>query len=32
VFSLVRDSELATDDYLDSFFDTGTERQSSLNG
>jgi len=28
VFSLVRDSELATDDYLDNFFDTGTERQS----
>jgi hypothetical protein len=32
VFSLVRDSELAADDYLDSFFDTGTERQSSWTG
>jgi hypothetical protein len=32
VFSLVRDSELGTDDYLDTFFDTGTERQSSWNG
>jgi hypothetical protein len=32
VFSLVRDSELGTDEYLDSFFDTGTERQSSWNG
>jgi hypothetical protein len=29
VFSLVRDSELASDEYLDSFFDTGTERQTS---
>ena len=28
VFSLVRDSDLAADDYLDHFFDTGTERQS----
>jgi hypothetical protein len=32
VFSRVRDSELGTDDYLDSFFDTGTERQSAWNG
>jgi hypothetical protein len=32
VFSLVRDSELASDEYLDSFFDTGTERQSSSGG
>jgi hypothetical protein len=32
VFSLVRDSQLASDDYLDAFFDTGTERQSSWNG
>jgi hypothetical protein len=29
VFSLVRDSDLASDDYLDTFFDTGTERQSA---
>jgi hypothetical protein len=32
VFSLVRDSDLASDEYLDTFFDTGTERQSSWNG
>jgi hypothetical protein len=32
VFSLVRDSELTSDEYLDSFFDTGTERQSAWNG
>ena len=32
VFSLLRDSELGSDEYLDSFFDTGTERQSSWNG
>jgi len=32
VFSLVRDSELGNDEYLDSFFDTGTERQSSWDG
>ena len=32
VFSLARDSELASDEYLDSFFDTGTERQSSWTG
>jgi hypothetical protein len=29
VFSLVRDSTLSSDDYLDAFFDTGTERQSA---
>jgi hypothetical protein len=27
VFSLIRDSELAPDDYLNTFFDTGSERQ-----
>jgi hypothetical protein len=27
VFSLIRDSELAPDEYLDAFFDTGTEYQ-----
>lgn len=27
VFSLMRDSDLAPSDYLDAFFDTGTERQ-----
>lgn len=27
VFSLMRDSELNPDDYLDAFFDTGAERQ-----
>lgn len=27
VFSLVRDSDLSDDDYLDTFFNTGTERQ-----
>jgi len=27
VFSLIRDSELAPDDYIDRFFDTGRERQ-----
>jgi hypothetical protein len=32
VFSLVRDSDLGSDDYLDSFFDTGTERQSTWEG
>jgi hypothetical protein len=32
VFSLSRDSELATDQYLDAFFDTGSERQSSWDG
>ena len=32
VFSLIRDSELSADDYLDAFFDTGTERQSSWTG
>ena len=29
VFSLVRDSALAPDEYLDQFFDTGGERQQS---
>jgi hypothetical protein len=28
VFSLIRDSALEIDDYLDTFFDTGAERQS----
>jgi hypothetical protein len=27
VFSLIRESELSPSDYLDTFFDTGTERQ-----
>jgi hypothetical protein len=30
IFSLVRDSDLAPDDYLDAFFDTGGERQHDL--
>lgn len=30
VFSLMRTSDLAPDDYLDRFFDTGDERQSPL--
>ena len=30
VFSLVRDSALASDDYLDQFFDTGWERQQPV--
>jgi hypothetical protein len=29
VFSLIRDSELAPDDYLDAFFDTGGEHQGA---
>jgi hypothetical protein len=29
VFSLIRDSQLAPDVYLDAFFDTGSERQQS---
>lgn len=29
VFSLMRDSELDTEDYLDAFFDTGEERQGA---
>jgi len=29
VFSLMRHSELGPDDYLDTFFDTGAERQRS---
>jgi hypothetical protein len=32
VFSLMRDSELDTEDYLDAFFDTGTEHQGVLDG
>ena len=28
VFTLIRDSALPSDEYLDAFFDTGTERQS----
>lgn len=28
VFSLIRDSDLGADDYLDAFFDTGRERQN----
>jgi hypothetical protein len=31
VFSLMRDSDLATDAYLDRFFDTGDERQGTIN-
>jgi hypothetical protein len=27
VFSLIRDSQLSPDDYLNTFFDTGSERQ-----
>jgi hypothetical protein len=30
VFSLLRDSDLEPDEYLDAFFDTGTEREASL--
>ncbi|MCU1484312.1 MAG: hypothetical protein JWN67_1058 [Actinomycetia bacterium] len=30
VFSLMRDSELGTNDYLDAFFDTGQERQGHV--
>jgi hypothetical protein len=29
VFSLIRDSQLPPDDYLNPFFDTGSERQQS---
>jgi hypothetical protein len=29
VFSLMRDSDLDTEDYLDAFFDTGSERQGA---
>lgn len=32
VFSLMRDGELHADAYLDAFFDTGSERQQSVNG
>ena len=31
VFSLVRESNLVPNDYLDAFFDTGTERQRHTN-
>lgn len=30
-FSLMRDSDLSPDDYLDAFFDTGNERQRTTN-
>ena len=30
VFSLLRDSDLDPDEYLDTFFDTGAEREASL--
>jgi hypothetical protein len=30
VFSLLRDSDLEPDEYLDAFFDTGCEREASL--
>jgi hypothetical protein len=30
VFSLMRDSELGVNEYLDAFFDTGTERQGLI--
>ena len=30
VFSLIRDSGLGADEYLDAFFDTGRERQSGV--
>lgn len=30
VFSLIRDSELEPSEYLDRYFDTGSERQSQL--
>ncbi|MGJ8640590.1 MAG: hypothetical protein ACSHYA_14470 [Opitutaceae bacterium] len=29
IFSLLRESDLEPDDYLDAFFDTGTERQQA---
>ncbi|MBB4742624.1 hypothetical protein BJY16_006083 [Actinoplanes octamycinicus] len=32
VFSLMRDSALAPDDYLSGFFDTGAERQGTSGG
>jgi pentatricopeptide repeat protein len=32
VFSLMRDSDLSADAYLDQFFDTGDERQREING
>jgi len=30
VYSLMRNSDLAPDDYIDAFFDTGTERQRNF--
>jgi hypothetical protein len=30
VYSLIRESELGTNDYLDAFFDTGRERQGDV--
>lgn len=30
VFSLMRDSDLEPDDYLDAFFSTGNERQGDV--
>lgn len=32
VFSLIRESELAPDDYISRFFHTGTERQEDVEG
>ncbi len=32
VFSLIRESDLGAADYLDGFFDTGTERQRVISG
>ncbi|MGW0434026.1 hypothetical protein ACWDV4_15975 [Micromonospora sp. NPDC003197] len=32
IFSLLRDSSLDPDDYLTAFFDTGDERQGSIDG
>ena len=32
VFSLIRVSDLPTNDYLSTFFDTGTERQKDISG
>ena len=31
VFSLMRDSEMEPEEYLDTFFDTGTEHQNTAN-
>jgi hypothetical protein len=30
VFALMRDSELSSDEYLDTYFSTGTERERTL--